>query len=132
MPRLRSGLFTLGLLACVFWFAAGEQSAAQKDTPKDGTTPKGILPANWRKLGLSSDQVKQVYKIQNGYDTKIDALKAQIEALKKAEKAELEGVLTPAQKDRLREIILGEVPKDGIVPPKDKAPIKDAAPKDSK
>jgi hypothetical protein len=145
VPRLRSGLFVLGLLTCAFWFASGEQSAAQKDTapvkdttkdapPKDGPTPKGTLPANWKKLGLTADQVKQVYKVQDTYHTKIDALKQQIDDLKKAEKGELEKVLTPAQKDRLREIILGEAPKDGAAPKdavKDKAPVKDAVPKDA-
>jgi len=112
MARLRFPVLILALLAGVVYFASGP-SLAQKDGP----APKGFLPANWKKIGLSDDQVKTIYKIQAGYDTKIDALKAQIDALKKEEKTELEKVLTPAQKEKLKEILIGgldkDTPKDG-------------------
>jgi Spy/CpxP family protein refolding chaperone len=73
---------------------------------------RGQLPMNWKKLGLTDEQVQQVYKIEGTYRAKIDDLKKQITDLQKMEKAELEKVLTPAQKDRLREILTGEI-KDG-------------------
>jgi hypothetical protein len=154
--RLRSGIYGLAFFMClVVWFAAAEPSAAQKDTPpkdtppvkdvakdappKDGPTPKGTLPKNWKGLGLTSDQIKMVYKVEDVYRTKIETLKQQIDDLRKEEKGELEKILTPAQKDRLKEIILGELNKDKTPPkdalPKDTpvkdTPSKDTAPKDA-
>jgi hypothetical protein len=83
-----------------------------------------MLPANWKKLGLSDDQVQSVYKVQASYKARIDVLAAQIQTLRKEERAELEKILTPAQKDRLKEIVTGETK----TPAKDKAPDKDKTP----
>ena len=43
---------------------------------------KGVLPANWKKLGLTEDQVQKVYKVQNKYDEEIDKLQAKIDQMK--------------------------------------------------
>jgi hypothetical protein len=97
------------------------------DDPKDPPVKvKGKLPAPYKKLGLSDDQIQSVYKIQAKFNGQIDQLSAKIAQLKKDEKSELEKLLTAAQKARLREILLGEmaeVPKDKDEkkePPKDK------------
>ena len=68
------------------------------------------LPKNWKRLGLSEDQIQTIHKTQAKYVTQIDQLTAKIAQLKKEEKAELEKILTPAQKARLREILLGDTP----------------------
>jgi hypothetical protein len=73
---------------------------------------KGTLPANWGKLGLSDEQKQKVYKAQADHKTKIAALEKQIKELKEEEKTAMEAVLTPAQKARLKEILLGKVPAD--------------------
>lgn len=124
MSRLRLGLLGLALLAGLVTFFVSVPTHAQKDGP----APRGYLPPNWKKIGLADEQVKTIYRIQAGYDAKIDALKQQIADLKKQEKVELEAVLTPTQKERLRAILLGTLDKDKA-PGKDSAPPKDS-PKD--
>jgi hypothetical protein len=85
-----------------------------------GPQPDGALPPGWKQLGLTQDQAEKVFKTRAAYRAKIDALKQQIEALKKEEADELEKVLTKAQRDRLKQIRDKE-------PPKDKPPEKDRA-----
>lgn len=102
MFRLSFGLPVLiALLFSTGWLVSQEK---KEDPP---TKLKGMLPANWKKLGLTETQVQQVYKIQGDYRTKIDKLTQEITKLKADEKAELDKVLTPAQKDRLKEILIG-------------------------
>jgi hypothetical protein len=81
-----------------------------QDKKDDTTKVKGVLPANWGKLGLSDEQKQKVYKVQADYGDKIAALEKQIKDLKAQEKTEMEKVLTDAQKARLKEILLGKVP----------------------
>lgn len=113
MLRLRLGLIVVGVLVMIGSWSVGDD----KDTP---TKARGILPMNWKKLGLAEDQVQSIYKVQASYKAKIDELAARIAALKKEERAEMEKLLTPAQKERLKEIAIGET-----TAPKDKAPEKD-------
>ena len=44
----------------------------KKDEPP--VKVKGQLPPNWKKLGLTDDQVQRIYKVQNKYDDEIDKL----------------------------------------------------------
>jgi len=91
----------------------GGSLIGQDTATKTGDVPvkfKGTLPRDWKKLGLTEDQVQNVYKIQAKYVSQIDQLKAKIKELQKDEKADLEKILTPAQKDRLRELAVGETP----------------------
>jgi hypothetical protein len=80
--------------------------------------PTGQLRMNWKKLGLTDEQVKKIYQVQTDYRTKIDGFEEKIKELKAEQyKKELE-LLTAAQKARLKE--LGEF-KDPTAPPdKDK------------
>jgi hypothetical protein len=110
---------------CGGWLLGDDKKEPDKKEPDPKL--KGQLPAGWKQLGLSAEQTQQIYKAQAAYKAKIDALKQQIEDLRAEEKAELEKILTKAQRDRLREIREKELPKDG--PPKD-APPKDAPAKD--
>ena len=88
----------------------------------DKTEPKtkGTLYPNWKKLGLTDDQTQKIYKIRATYETQIQDLQKQIRDLRKKERAEAEAVLTPAQKERLKEIALGEEKPKDKAPPKDK------------
>jgi Spy/CpxP family protein refolding chaperone len=105
MTRLR---WTLAVSAVVL--VTGSWLIGADTDPKQ----RGTLPMHWKKLGLTDDQVQAVYKIENSYRAKIDDLHRQINELRKQEKAEMEKVLTPAQKDRLKEILIGEFKdKDG-------------------
>ena len=78
-------------------------------SPGQDTKIKGVLPANWGKLGLSDEQKQKVYKVQADYVDQINKLEAQVKDLKAKEKTEMEKVLTDAQKARLKEIILGKL-----------------------
>ena len=99
------GFLLAALLVGVVWSADDPKKPGddKKDPPA-----RGSLPANWKKLGLTDDQVKKVYKIQTDYRAKLDTLAEQIRDLKKKEMVELETVLTDAQKARLKEIKTGE------------------------
>jgi Spy/CpxP family protein refolding chaperone len=90
-------------------WAAGTPADDKSDKAPDAKM-RGQLPQNWNKLGLSDKQKQDVYKVQNEYRTKIDALKKQIEDLTATEKKEMEKLLTPAQKERLKEILTGKAP----------------------
>lgn len=96
MPKLRITVVALAMLCVVFGVFA-------QDTPKT-PPPTGQLRTNWKKLGLTDDQVKKIYTVQTEYRGKIDALEEQIKALKAEQfKKEVE-VLTSAQKERLKEL----------------------------
>jgi Spy/CpxP family protein refolding chaperone len=122
MRRLSIGLALVGA-----FLAGGLLMNGMISRADDKTEPKvrGTLYPNWKKLGLTDDQTQKIYKIRATYEGQIQDLQKQIRDLRKKELAEAEAVLTPAQKDRLRELKLGEGDKDKA--PKDK-PIKDKAP----
>jgi hypothetical protein len=84
------------------------QGKPQIPADKPGDPPprlKGQLPPNFRKLGLSEEQVQRIYRIQADYDAKYEALEAQIKKLKIQERQDIEKVLTDAQRARLKEIL---------------------------
>jgi Spy/CpxP family protein refolding chaperone len=83
---------------------------AKKEVKKDDPVPKakGFLPQNFGKLGLTDTQKQDVYNIQAKYNTKIDEYEAKIRELKTARDKEVKAVLTPEQKKRLEEILLGK------------------------
>jgi hypothetical protein len=90
--------------------------------PPDEPKVKGQLPAGWKKLGLTEDQVQTVYKTQAAYKAKIEAHEKAIADLKTEERVKLLEVLTPEQKTKLKDL----KEKDLTRPPdKDKEPDKD-------
>lgn len=78
----------------------------KKDEPAGKV--KGVLPPNWKKIGLSDAQVQDIYKLQNKYKVEIDALEAKITELKATRDKEMKAVLTPEQKKRLADITTGQ------------------------
>jgi hypothetical protein len=109
MARIRLLAVSLVLIAICSPWAAGYSADDKSDKAPD-TKMRGQLPQNWSKLGLSDKQKQDIYKVQNDFNTKMDALRKQLDDLKAAEKKELEKVLTPAQKERLKEILTGKAP----------------------
>jgi hypothetical protein len=112
-----------GLLALVFGLfllSGGLVGQDKKEEPKkvdskvqdkkDEPTPKlkGVLPANWKKLGLTDSQVQEIYKVQGKYNSEIEKLEAKIAELKTKRDKELKEVLTPEQKKRLDDILTGK------------------------
>jgi hypothetical protein len=69
---------------------------------------KGMLPANWGKLGLSADQRQEIYKIQAKYNADIDKLEAKIKELRGTRDKEMKAVLTADQQKKLIEIRTGK------------------------
>jgi hypothetical protein len=78
----------------------------KKDDPP--AKAKGMLPANWKKIGLSESQVQEIYKIQNKYGDEIDKLEAKIKELRAAMAKDRLAVLSQDQKKKLDEILTGK------------------------
>jgi hypothetical protein len=104
MSRFRTWLGLLTVVLLVGWLVAADTKPG--DDKKDPPDPKakGHLRANWKKLGLSDDQEQKIYKVQGDYHSRIDALEAQVKALKDEEYAKEVEVLTADQKKRLAEL----------------------------
>jgi hypothetical protein len=66
--------------------------------------PKQTVPPLWSRIGLTREQKEKMREIQANYREKINELKRQIRALENQQRAELETLLTPAQKARLKEL----------------------------
>lgn len=79
---------------------------AKKDDPP--VKAKGVLPPNWKKIGLTEDQVQTIYKIQGKYNDEIDKLEAKIKDLKTTKDKEMKAVLSADQKKKLEEILVGK------------------------
>jgi hypothetical protein len=82
------------------------------------------------KLGLSEDQMKMIYRVLAKYEVQVEQIKTQMQQLKKEETAELEKVLTAAQKARLQEIRSGGAKDKDRAKEPDKFREKDSPPKD--
>ena len=121
MYRLRLGLIVLSVALLGGLLMGQDAKKTDKEPP-----PRGALPAHFKKLGLSEDQLTAVRKIHGDYRTKIEKLRQEIANLQKEERSKLNEVLTAEQRARLRDLRAGEpAAKDGKAPPKDKAPTKD-------
>jgi hypothetical protein len=71
------------------------------------------VPPDWKKLGLEQKQLDQMRRVQAVHEPQIMTLEKFLRKLRAEEAADLEKVLTPAQRDKLREIRKGatEEPK---------------------
>ena len=74
------------------------------DTKKTDAPAKHTLPQGWKALGLSDEQKKKIYAIEDEYEPKITALKKQIETLQGEEKAKKYDILTAEQKKQLSQL----------------------------
>lgn len=105
----RAGLFALAAaLAVLSTDLSGQDKKDDKKPTEPAGKVKGVLPPNWKKIGLTDAQVQEVYKIQNKYNDKIDELTAKIAELKATRDKEMKGVLTAEQKKRLDDILTGK------------------------
>lgn len=95
--KLWSCLTILMVGSVMTWHAAAQEKKPAKE-------PRGPLPANYGKLGLSDEQKDGLYVIHGEYKAKIDALAEQIKKLQAERDSKLEEKLTAAQKTRLKEL----------------------------
>jgi hypothetical protein len=115
-----------GLLASLLGVAIISCSLIAADEAK--SLGKSRMPLFWSKLNLSAAQKQKVKEINAEYDTKIKALQKQIDDLKKQETADLDKILTDAQRTKLKELIAAkaglDTSKDEKKPAPEKAPDK--------
>ena len=76
----------------------------QAKTPAKKKKARGRLPSNYGKVGLSDEQRQKIYGVQATYRTQLEELAKQIKALRSKRDAEIEAVLTDAQKQKLAEL----------------------------
>jgi hypothetical protein len=98
---LGTGLLMAGMLLS----AAVVTGQDKKDPP---AKPKGTLPANYGKLGLSEEQKAKIHQISAEYKGKIDDLNKQVAEMKAKQKKAFEAVLTDSQVEQLRKLQTGE------------------------
>ena len=99
------------MLACgVFAMSGGlvGQEAKKDEKKAQPVKVKGALPPKWGLLGLSDEQKQSIYKVQGKYNDEIDKLEAKIKDLKTTRDKEARAVLTPDQRKKLEEILLGK------------------------
>jgi hypothetical protein len=104
MTRLRL-LLSLTAFVLLGGLLLGDDPKKTTDTKSD-PPPKvnHTLPQGWKQLGLSDEQKKKIYSIEDEYNPKIAALQKQIDDLKNKVKTERYAVLTEDQKKHLKEI----------------------------
>lgn len=108
MTRIRIGVTLLAMTL----LAASYQEKDKDKKAEEPTKLKGQLPANFKRLGLSEEQVQKVYKLRADTKAKINDLEKQIKKLREDEKEALEKILTPDQRKRLKELRTGEKTTD--------------------
>ena len=98
----------LKVWGCVAVLAAGGMltwQAVAEDAPANAVAkkePRGRLPAQYGKLGLSDEIKDELYQIDTEYDTKIDVLAAEIKELQIERDAKMQLKLTEAQRTQLK------------------------------
>lgn len=108
--RFLAPLFLVGLLSSSFLL--GDDKKDEKKADKEVVPVPVQMPRNFKSLGLTAKQRNDILKIRGKYAIEIQKLKEQIAALTEQEKADVEKVLTPTQKARLREIRGGGAEKE--------------------
>lgn len=77
---------------------------AAKADKKEPKKARGRVPAYFAQVGLSGEQREKIYSLQADYNGKIDELQKQVAELESKRDAEVEAVLTDAQKKQLDEL----------------------------
>jgi hypothetical protein len=84
----------------------GEDPAAKpeaKPAAKERAKPRGRLPANYGKV-VDPLQTEKIYAIQDQYEPKIEALRAQLKDLVAKRDAEIDALLTAEQREKVKEL----------------------------
>jgi hypothetical protein len=76
--RLMVGLAMVGVAVVSGGFLLGQDKKTDDKDPK----ATGSLPANYKQLGLTDDQVKKIKTVQASYRAKIDELEQKIKDLR--------------------------------------------------
>ena len=79
----------------------GQEKAANTGDAKPAKAAKGRLPPYYADI-VTEDQRAKIYEIQTKYSKELEALREQIAAVTEKQRAEIESVLSPEQKDKLK------------------------------
>jgi len=102
------GAVLVAFVACgIIWgqdAAKPTAKSAAKESVKEAAADKltGRLPSGFGKLDVTDTQKQKIYAIQAKYKEQIDALNKQIDELQNKRDTEIEAVLTPEQKEKLK------------------------------
>ncbi len=102
----RPTLLRCSLVVCLMAFATTSmwaQTGSKSAEPAKTAAKKfrGRLPNGYGKLGLDQKQKTAIYKVQEKFHGEIEALEAQIDALKAKQSEEILAILTAEQKAAL-------------------------------
>ena len=123
MSHLRGLAIVIASIILLTGTIGAQDKDKEKDRDNEVPPARGVLPANWGKIGLEQEQKNKIYKIQADYKAKIEPLENQLRELRAKEKTELEAVLTDQQKAKYKEIILSRpLEKPEGKKPEDKKP----------
>jgi Spy/CpxP family protein refolding chaperone len=109
MLRLAVAVGALGL-AVVLLAGTGASGQDKETTPG---RVKGQLPAGWKKIGLTDEQVQRIYTIQGQYRAQIDKLRAELRKVEREERREMFKVLTEDQKAALKRVLESKAGEPG-------------------
>lgn len=114
MKARNSMWWTVGLLAaaCLAWCPSGTLQAqqapaqpkpeAKAEAVKERAKPRGRLPAYYARV-VTPQQRESIYKIQETYAEKLEALRAQLAELEAKMGEEIKAVLSPEQLKKVDE-----------------------------
>jgi hypothetical protein len=135
MKQLARGItliLAVGILAAAELSAWGAEDKAPAKRPVGKSYRR--LPAHYGSV-VNEKQRKEIYKIQEAYQPRIEALKKQLDALKKERDERISAVLTEEQKKRIKEAAARGKGKPKNVPPAklvEKEPSSSVEPKPAK
>ena len=81
----------------------GASGAADTKTARKAYDPARRVPPYFGQVGLTPEQKEKLYTIRTAHFAKIAAIKGQLEKASRDMMDECEGLLTPAQKDLLKQ-----------------------------
>ena len=79
----------------------GQEKAAETKEAKTAKAKKGRLPAYYADI-VTEEQRTKIYEIQAKYSKELESLREQIAAVTEKQRAEIESILSPEQKDKLK------------------------------
>jgi Skp family chaperone for outer membrane proteins len=93
----------LALLIVTSWSITGQAADPAEPMAKTDERHKP-LPANYGMLGITDDQRAELYAMQESYEARLDKLREDLKQLVAERDKKLEGLLTTAQRARLKEL----------------------------
>ena len=78
-------------------------SPGQSAGATDNAVQRRRLPNYYAQIGISDRQRERIYTLQAEYNSQIEDLQARIDQLKAERDADIEGMLTATQKNRIEE-----------------------------